>query len=110
MAQFNLFDRVKRIKLLIFDVDGVLTDGSMTYLTGDGISRRFDVKDGLGMIVLAQYGIRFAVITGKKNEMIERRAHVLGIADVLQSFPVKLPAYEMLNKNINYQMKNCLYW
>lgn len=103
---YNLWKRIELVKLVIFDVDGVLTDGGITYITNDGISRRFDVKDGLGIVLLKSYGIIPAVITGKRNEMIERRATILGIEDLLQGFPDKIPALEHLLEKYSISDEN----
>src|SRR3954465_9114672 len=76
-----------RIKLVGFDVDGVLTDGGI-YLGAVGDNRlefkRYDIQDGIGMRFLADIGIRLAIITGRVSESVRLRAKELGIDDVAQ--------------------------
>jgi 3-deoxy-D-manno-octulosonate 8-phosphate phosphatase (KDO 8-P phosphatase) len=77
----------RRIKLVAFDVDGVLTDGGI-YL-GDVDNKRlelkrYDIQDGIGMRLMADAGIRLAIITGRVSESVRLRASELGIDDVAQ--------------------------
>ncbi len=71
-----------KIKLIICDVDGVLTDGKLTYDTNEGISRNFDVKDGLGIKIIQDLGIKFSIISGGKGSSILSRAKDLKIEEV----------------------------
>jgi 3-deoxy-D-manno-octulosonate 8-phosphate phosphatase (KDO 8-P phosphatase) len=77
----------RRIKLVGFDVDGVLTDGGV-YLGAVGDKRlefkRYDIQDGIGMRFLADSGIRLAIITGRVSDSVRHRAKELGIKDVAQ--------------------------
>ncbi|MFP4458534.1 MAG: KdsC family phosphatase [Candidatus Zixiibacteriota bacterium] len=109
MAKFNLYPKIKDLKLLILDVDGVFTQGGITYISGENTSRRFDVKDGLGLVVMAAHDFKLAIITGKKNEMVKRRAEILGISDVFQSFPHKSEAYEQLKKKYKFADHECAF-
>ncbi len=72
------------IKLLVLDVDGCLSDGKLTY-TSDGIeSKNFNVKDGLGITTWIKMGNEVAIITGRKSEIVKRRAKELGITHLHQ--------------------------
>ena len=72
------------IRLLVMDVDGVMTDGKITY-TGDGQElKSFNIKDGLGIKRAQAMGIETAIITGRTSPMVERRARELGIAHLVQ--------------------------
>lgn len=72
------------IKLIVLDVDGCLTDGTLTY-TSDGLeSKSFNVKDGLGISSWIKMGNYAAIITGKTSPMVERRADELGIKHFYQ--------------------------
>ena len=72
------------IKLLILDVDGCLSDGKLTY-TSDGVeSKNFNVKDGLGITTWIKMGGKVAIITGRKSEIVKRRAAELGIKYLFQ--------------------------
>ncbi|WP_154223337.1 KdsC family phosphatase [Marinicella rhabdoformis] len=86
----------KQIKLVIFDVDGVLTDGSL-YFTDDGREmKKFNVKDGLGVSLLVQHGIEVAVITGRSSVIVAERMKSLGVNHVYQGRMNKLETYDNL--------------
>ncbi len=86
----------KTIKLVIFDVDGVLTDGSL-YFTGKGDAMKtFNVHDGLGISFLKKAGIELAIITGRKSKIVVQRAAGLGIKHVYQNAMKKIKPYEEL--------------
>jgi len=77
------------IKLLILDVDGCLSDGKLTY-TSDGIeTKNFNVKDGLGITTWLKMGNEVAIITGRKSEIVKRRAEELGIKYLFQGIKDK---------------------
>lgn len=89
-------ERASRIRLLIFDVDGVLTDGSL-FLGDDGQEyKAFNSRDGHGMVMLQESGVRLAVITGRSSKVVQMRMDSLGISDVYQGYRDKRPAYEEL--------------
>lgn len=91
-----IIERARLIKLLVLDVDGVLTDGSIT-LDEDGRElKSFHVRDGHGIKMLGQAGIETAIITGRYSKVVERRAKELGISEVYQRCRQKTPAYERL--------------
>ena len=76
--------KAARLKLISFDVDGVLTDGQIIY-TDDGHEiKAFNVQDGAAIKMLQQHGIQIAIITGRNSPMVDRRARELGIAHVYQ--------------------------
>lgn len=70
------------IRLLILDCDGVLTDGGLYYGPDGEEWKRFDVRDGLGIRMLIEAGVRVALVSGRGNAALERRAADLGIAPV----------------------------
>ncbi len=84
------------IKLLILDVDGVLTDGSIILDNGGNELKAFHVRDGHGIKMLNRAGVAIAIITGRESEVVERRARELGIRDVFQGRRSKLAAFETL--------------
>jgi len=94
----NLAPILKNLRLLIIDVDGVLTAGGIIYDTAGREQKIFDVKDGLGIVMLGGLGIQTAIISGRESEIVNRRAAELRIDYVLQGYPIKLPAYEKLKK------------
>jgi 3-deoxy-D-manno-octulosonate 8-phosphate phosphatase (KDO 8-P phosphatase) len=90
-------DRASRVKLVGFDVDGVLTEGGI-FLGVAGEARvefkRYDIQDGLGIHLLKAAGIRAAIITGRESESVRLRAAELGIDDCVQDREArKLPAF-----------------
>jgi 3-deoxy-D-manno-octulosonate 8-phosphate phosphatase (KDO 8-P phosphatase) len=90
--------RAQAIKLVVFDVDGVLTDGSL-YLGDDGQEyKAFHARDGHGMAMLRQAGIGMAVITGRQSEVVRIRMESLGVEHVYQGQRDKLPAYQVLRE------------
>ena len=83
---------------VVFDVDGVLTDGSL--LIGDDGQeyKAFHSKDGHGMVMLQHSGVQIAIITGRTSEVVRIRMESLGIQHVYQGRREKLPAYEELKQ------------
>lgn len=92
----TLLERAKQIRLVIFDVDGVLTDGSMC-ISDDGREYKvFHSRDGLGMQMLLASGVTIGVITGKTSQIVTHRMRMLGIQHVFQGRLDKLPAFRQL--------------
>jgi 3-deoxy-D-manno-octulosonate 8-phosphate phosphatase (KDO 8-P phosphatase) len=92
----TLKEIAKGIKLLILDVDGVLTDGSIILDNEGNEFKSFHVRDGHGIKMLEKVGIKVAIITGRHSKVVERRAHELGITEVYQRCHIKSVAYEHL--------------
>ena len=81
---------LRKIRALVLDVDGVLTDGGMYYgPTGEGL-KRFNVKDGLGLRRIREAGIDIALISGENSEIVKRRAEKLKIENVFVGVEDKL--------------------
>lgn len=77
----------KRIKLVVLDVDGVMTDGGIVLgdVNGQPLElKRYEIQDGLGIKMMQRAGIRVALVTGRVSKSVERRAKELGIDDVVQ--------------------------
>ena len=88
--------RASRIKLLLMDCDGVLTDGRL-WLTNDGDEQKsFNSKDGLGLSLLHRAGLRSGIITGRSSNAVARRALELDVEFVCQGDPDKIAAFERL--------------
>ncbi len=92
----ELTGRIKRIKLLIMDVDGVMTDGSVIYNDAGLETKVFDVRDGHGIKMLQRAGIKAAIITSRRSEAVTHRAKNLGIELLYQGAIEKVRAYEDL--------------
>lgn len=82
-----------KIKLLLLDVDGVLTDGRIIYDNQGNELKAFDVKDGHGLKLLQRAGIEIGIITGRKSDLVARRAAELGISILYQGALRKLDPY-----------------
>ena len=74
-----VLNRLKRIKLLILDIDGVFTDGSIIYNDNAVETKVFNVKDGLGIRLLMEVGIDVCIITGRRSDALHHRCKNLGI-------------------------------
>lgn len=88
--------RVEAVKLLVLDVDGVMTDGRLYYHDDGTESKAFDVRDGHGIKMLKQAGIETVLISGRSSPLVEKRAADLGIKDVVQGVRDKVPVLEKL--------------
>ena len=88
--------RARQVRLLLLDVDGVLTDGTITY-GSDGIeTKSFHTQDGLGLKLLQESGVAAGIITARASEAVLRRARELGFAHVVQGAADKLAAFEAI--------------
>jgi len=76
--------RLAGVRLVAMDVDGVLTDGGIVYTDRGDELKRFDVRDGQGLVLLREAGVVTAVVTRRHSAIVERRARELGIAEVHQ--------------------------
>jgi 3-deoxy-D-manno-octulosonate 8-phosphate phosphatase (KDO 8-P phosphatase) len=94
-----LLSRLKLIRLVAFDVDGVMTDGGLYYSDSGEEFKRFNSLDGQGIKMLKATGVEIAIITGRSSRCVEARAKNLGIAHVYQGVENKLDAMvDVLNK------------
>jgi 3-deoxy-D-manno-octulosonate 8-phosphate phosphatase (KDO 8-P phosphatase) len=102
-------EKAKKIKLLILDVDGVMTDGSII-LDNDGNEyKRFHVRDGHGIKMIQRAGITVGIITGRKSKVVEMRAKELGIKEVYQRIFQKSAVYEELLKKYDCTDENAAF-
>ena len=94
----SLKKRAKRIRVLLMDVDGTMTDGSVTLLSQvDGTAleiKTFDAHDGQGLTLAHTAGLRTGCITGRESSALLRRAHEMKMEFIYMKQPVKMPAYE----------------
>jgi 3-deoxy-D-manno-octulosonate 8-phosphate phosphatase (KDO 8-P phosphatase) len=86
--------RASRIKLLLMDCDGVLTDGRLWLLESGDEHKSFNTHDGLGLSLLQRAGLKSGIITGRSSTAVTRRAAELGIEYVRQGDPHKIAAFE----------------
>ena len=101
--------KLKDIKFLALDVDGILTDGGLHYSNQGEITRIFDVKDGLAIKFLQQNGFRIAFISGGKGESIKLRAKDLGVKECFTSVQNKYQALLNLQKKLSYTKRETIY-
>ena len=92
----KIVEAAKRVKLLLLDVDGVLTDGKLYYGNKGEELKAFDIKDGLGIKLLNASNIMVGIITGRTSELVLRRADELDIAPVIQGSKNKLKDVESI--------------
>ena len=109
MSTQAALERAEPIRLVIFDVDGVLTDGRL-YLGNAGEElKAFNIKDGLGMKLLLNSGVEIGIITGRSSQLVTDRMESLGIRHIYQGQKEKLPAYDKLKAELGLQDKQIAY-
>ena len=91
----NLYEKLKYIKLVVFDFDGVFTDGGIYLDSKSQGFRRFDVKDGLGIKLLQKNNFKVAIVSGSNSKIIDKRAEALGIKIVKKGIPFR-EAYQLI--------------
>ena len=100
-------ERAAKVQLMIFDVDGVLTDGSLHFGPEGEISKTFNVLDGHGIKLLQQSGVATAIISARQSPIVLRRASDLGIHHVFQGIHDKRSAFEQLLTQTNTAPEAC---
>ncbi len=105
----QLNDKAAQIKLLILDIDGVLSDNKLYY--GDnGIEyKSFFTRDGHGMVMLQQSGVEIGIITGRKSPLIDKRMNDLKVKHVYQGKPDKLPTFLSLVEKLGLKFNEIAY-
>ena len=109
LAQYpQAWERAGKVKLLVLDVDGVLTNGSV-WIGADGKEslKAFDIQDGLGIKLLEQCGIPTAIITGRNSKMVLARCEELGIKHVHMGVENKAIALDQVVKSLNLSPADC---
>lgn len=102
-------ERAAAIRLLALDVDGVLTDGRITYSDKGEELKSFNIRDGLGIKLLQRAGIEVVIITGRSSRIVDRRAAELGIGTVIQGREDKLAALRELCAERALDLTACAY-
>ena len=109
VTSLSLDDRLKRIKLLILDVDGVMTDGGLTIGDDGQEYKTFHAHDGLGMKLLKSSGVQLAIITGRTSNVVKKRAESTGVAHFYQGAEDKFAALMDLIKTSGWQANQCAF-
>jgi 3-deoxy-D-manno-octulosonate 8-phosphate phosphatase (KDO 8-P phosphatase) len=105
----ELTERAARVRLLVFDVDGVLTEGGLYYGEHGEVMKRFDVKDGHGLVMARLAGLRTALLTARSSSIVEVRGRELGLAAVLQGRKNKAAGFRELLAQLEVPAQECAY-
>ena len=109
MRDSKIQEIAKNIKLVAFDVDGVMTDGSLTFTEDGKEIKTYDAKDGLGVVMLGSAGLITTIITARNNGTVEHRAKILGIKELYMGAKNKIIALEELVKKYNLDYSEISY-
>ena len=101
--------RAARVRLLLLDCDGVLTDGRITPVEGGEELKSFHTRDGHGLVMLHRAGLRSGIISGRKSRLVELRAADLGVSYVRQGALDKVEAFESLLSEANVEASHAAY-
>lgn len=108
-AKQSAFNRARRIKFLILDVDGVMTDGGL-YYSAEGVElKRFHAHDGYGIVVAKESGLGIGIISGRETPIVAARARVLGIDDVYQGASDKVAAMRQIQARYGLDEREIAY-
>ena len=101
--------QLKQIRLFIFDIDGVLTDGRLHFSQDGECCKSFHAQDGLGINLLKNLGIEVALITGRNSQIVAHRAQNLGIEHLYQNQKDKTQAFAHLLAKLNLKATEAAY-
>jgi 3-deoxy-D-manno-octulosonate 8-phosphate phosphatase (KDO 8-P phosphatase) len=105
----ELKERLSKVKLLILDIDGVLTDGRIFWVEGTGWTRSFHVRDGYGIKLLMKAGYEIAFISGGDSQSVRERAAFLGIKHVYLGDENKIDAFEKVLGATGLRPEQCVF-
>lgn len=105
----ELVEKAKKIKLVAFDVDGVMTDGSLTFDENGVEIKTFNAKDGLGVVMLSRANIITSIITARDNNTVKLRAQMIDIKELYMGQKNKLEALEELAEKYNLDYEQIAY-
>lgn len=92
--------KLKGVKLLLLDVDGVMTDGGIYFSERGDELKKFNTHDGYGITKLQKSGVKIGILTGRSSQLVARRAHELGIVEVHQGLENKIEVYKQIKKRL----------
>jgi 3-deoxy-D-manno-octulosonate 8-phosphate phosphatase (KDO 8-P phosphatase) len=105
----SLLKKLRKIKLLILDVDGVLTDNGV-YVGSDGIEfKKFNIQDGFGIYLVQKAGVKVALLSGRYSKATEYRAQELKIEHVYNGYTDKLKVYQELKEKLSLQDEEIIF-
>lgn len=99
--------RAAKVRALVLDVDGILTDGRLLYANGGEETKAFHIQDGLGIKLVQGAGIKVAIITSRRSPALERRAKELGVERVWVGVEYKLEAFRLLTDALQIAPEQC---
>jgi YrbI family 3-deoxy-D-manno-octulosonate 8-phosphate phosphatase len=105
----NFNERIRPIELVLSDVDGVLTDGGIVFDNQGIETKRFHIRDGLGIRLWQRAGHRFGLLTGRTSHVVQVRAAELGIDLVRQGFEDKLPVVNAILRELRLSPQQVCY-
>jgi 3-deoxy-D-manno-octulosonate 8-phosphate phosphatase (KDO 8-P phosphatase) len=105
----HILEKAKDIRLVIFDVDGVLTDGGLFFGDDGQEYKMFNSRDGHGIRMLKHGGVEMAVLTGRQSEVVKHRMRDLGVSLVIQGQRDKLPAFKILQAETGISAEHMAY-
>lgn len=105
----DVLERARAVRLLVLDVDGVMTDGRLYFDSEGNEIKAFHTRDGLGLKAVQACGIELAIITGRESPMVTRRAEALGISHVHQGSDDKLAAWEDVLRTTGLEARQACY-
>ena len=102
-------ERARRVKLILMDADGVLTDGKIVFFSGGNEAKMFDSKDGVGIRLAQKAGLQTGVISGRESEALLRRCEELGMDEIHQRVFEKLGTYEEILARLRLTDAECCF-
>ena len=109
MASYVLLEQARHLKALVLDVDGILSDGFVTFTNNGDEIKSFDIRDGLGMKLVQQAGMKVIIITGRKSHIVEKRMSDLGVDLVFQGREDKGVALREACAQLDLSPEECIY-
>lgn len=109
MASYILLEQARHVEALVLDVDGILSDGFVTLTNSGDEIKNFDIRDGLGMKLVQQAGVKVIIITGRTSHIVEIRMNALGVDLIYQGREDKGVALREACAQLNLAPEDCLY-
>ena len=108
-APRNIAARARRIRMVLLDVDGVLTDGGLYYTAEGHEFKRFHAHDGYGIVRGREAGLTFGIISGRTTPIVDARARVLKIEEVIQGMEDKVTALRQIQQRRGFADEECAF-
>ncbi len=109
MSSYLLLEKARQMQALVLDVDGILSDGFVTLTNSGDEIKSFDIRDGLGMKLVQQIGMKVIIITGRSSHIVEKRMSDLGVDLVFQGREDKGVALREACAQLALLPEDCLY-